>query len=288
MNYDAKLFEYEYALVCKNLPSSLVNGLSLEQHDPVDVEKAKKEHNDYLLHLVESGVKLIEISAQEEYPDCVFVEDTAVALNNKILITNPGAESRRGETLAVAASFVNHSASLGLEVFQIKDKEGAFIDGGDVCFTGREFLVGLSKRTNLKGAQELAEVFKPIGVRTCHVDEGLHLKSIMSMISPDVILIGTSPAAKNIRQQIEANSPFSDKYRFVEIDEDQSGSANILSYNGHIVYSSSFEHLYKNMEDFKNCSALKKPRTTKSLPNREFKKIDGCLTCRCVFFNKKK
>lgn len=81
----------------------------------------------------------------------MFVEDTAIALNNKILITNPGAESRRGEIQAVAATFVAHSASLGLEVFHIKNKDEAFIDGGDVCFTGREFLVGLSKRTNLKG-----------------------------------------------------------------------------------------------------------------------------------------
>lgn len=65
MNYDAQSFEYEYALVCKNLPSTLVNGLSLEEHEPVDVAKAEKEHSDYLIHLVESGVKLIEISAQE-------------------------------------------------------------------------------------------------------------------------------------------------------------------------------------------------------------------------------
>lgn len=101
------------------------------------------------------------------------------------------------------------------------------------------------------------------------------------MISPDVILIGTSQAAQEIRHQIEEKSPFADKYRFVPIDEDQSGSANILSYNGQIVCSSSFEHLYKDMEDFKNS-------TTKSLANAEFKKIDGCLTCRCVFFNKKK
>lgn len=288
MSFEAKYFEYEYALVCKNLPSTLDNGLSLDQHDPVDLATAKEEHRQYLLHLVESGLKLIEIEAQEEYPDCVFVEDTAIAMNHKILISNPGAESRRGETKAVAATFVTHSASLGLEVFQIKNKEEAFIDGGDVCFTGREFLVGLSTRTNLKGAQELAEVFKPIAVTTCQVDEGLHLKSIMSMIAPDVILIGTSPAAKNIRHQIEKKSQFADRYRFVEIDEDQSGSANILSFNGQLVYPSSFEHLYKDMEDFKNCTALKKPRTTKSLANGEFKKIDGCLTCRCVFFNKKK
>ena len=36
---------------------------------------------------------------------------------------------------------------MGLEIFEVDDPE-AIIDGGDVMFTGREFLVGLSKRTN--------------------------------------------------------------------------------------------------------------------------------------------
>jgi hypothetical protein len=101
----------------------------------------------------------------------------------------------------------------------------------------------------------------------------------MSMLLPDVFLIGTSSAAQQIRKQIEEKSPFANHYRFVEIDEDQSGSANVLAYNGRVIYSSSFEHLYKEMDDFKGM--------TRALPNKEFKKIDGCLTCRCVFFNKK-
>jgi dimethylargininase len=88
---------------------------------------------------------------RKDFPDCVFVEDTAIALDHKILITNPGAESRRGETKAVEAAFEQHSRALALEIHQIKNKEEAFVDGGDVCFTGREILVGLSKRTNLKG-----------------------------------------------------------------------------------------------------------------------------------------
>jgi dimethylargininase len=35
----------------------------------------------------------------------------------------------------------------------------ATLDGSDVLFTGREFFVGLSKRTNILGAKALASAF---------------------------------------------------------------------------------------------------------------------------------
>jgi hypothetical protein len=63
--FEAKYFQYEYALVCRNLPTTLVNGLSLEEHEPVELAKAVDEHNQYLQNLIESGIKLIEIQAQE-------------------------------------------------------------------------------------------------------------------------------------------------------------------------------------------------------------------------------
>ena len=147
----SKNFNFEFALVCKNLPSSLINGLSLTQHDPVDLNKAKEQHENYLNYLKESNVKLIEIESNEIHPDCVFVEDTAIAIDNRILITNPGAESRRGETEAVKAAFSKYAKELNLNIIEINDKEEAFIDGGDCCFTGRELLIGISNRTNVKG-----------------------------------------------------------------------------------------------------------------------------------------
>ena len=146
-----RVFKYEYALVRKTIPNSTIDGISMNDHEPVDVQKAREQHQAYLNYLRQSGLKLIELEADEAYPDCVFVEDTAVALNNRVLITNMIATTRRGETEEVHRKFEEIAGELGLEVYEIKDKEEAFIDGGDVCFTGREFLVGLTKRTNLKG-----------------------------------------------------------------------------------------------------------------------------------------
>lgn len=279
MSQVSNFFEYGYALVCNNLPSSMINGLSLEDHDPVDIPHAKKQHSNYLKNLRESGLRLIEIEPQEEFPDCVFVEDTAIALGNKIFISNPGAISRRGETLAVENKFKEHASELGLQMYGVSNKEEAFIDGGDVCFTGREFFVGLSKRTNIKGVEEMKKAFEGVPVHTCDVKEGLHLKSSLSMMGIDTILIGTSDAAQSVRKQIEQKTSFKNTYTFVEVDEDDSGSANVLFFNGNLVLSESFKHIYKEKSDFNRDK-------TKSLENSEFKKIDGCLTCRSVFFNK--
>ena len=43
------------------------------------------------------------LAADEDYPDSVFIEDTAVLSEKVAVITRPGAPSRRGEERAVAA-----------------------------------------------------------------------------------------------------------------------------------------------------------------------------------------
>ena len=86
--------KYNYALVCRNVPSSLINGLSLGEHEPVDLDKAKKHHKEYIDYLKESGLRLIEIEPDENHPDCVFVEDVAVAYKNRIYLPNLFAKTR--------------------------------------------------------------------------------------------------------------------------------------------------------------------------------------------------
>ena len=53
-----------------------------------------------------------------------------------------GHESRRGESAALRCKLIE----LGVEVVDMT--EPGHLDGGDVLFTGREFFVGLSSRTN--------------------------------------------------------------------------------------------------------------------------------------------
>ncbi|XP_010122978.1 PREDICTED: N(G),N(G)-dimethylarginine dimethylaminohydrolase 1-like, partial [Chlamydotis macqueenii] len=85
--------------------------------------------------------------------------------------------------------------SLNLNIVEMVD-ENATLDGGDVLFTGREFFVGLSRRTNQRGAEILADTFKDYAVSTVPVHDSLHLKSFCSMAGPNLIAIGSSEAAQ--------------------------------------------------------------------------------------------
>ncbi|MEJ1276910.1 hypothetical protein NN561_007822 [Cricetulus griseus] len=90
---------------------------------------------------------------------------------------------------------------LQLNIVEMKD-ENATLDGGDVLFTGREFFVGLSKRTNQRGAEILADTFKDYAVSTVPVADTLHLKSFCSMAGPNLIAIGSSePAQKALKPE---------------------------------------------------------------------------------------
>ncbi|GAA6075317.1 N(G),N(G)-dimethylarginine dimethylaminohydrolase 1 isoform X1 [Tachysurus ichikawai] len=89
----------------------------------------------------------------------------------------------------------NALMKLGLNIVEMTD-ESATLDGGDVLFTGQEFFVGLSKRTNQRGAEILADTFKDYAVSTVPVKDGLHLKSFCSMAGPGLIAIGSSESAQ--------------------------------------------------------------------------------------------
>jgi len=109
--FQSTKLNYEYALVCSDIPNTLINGLSQSSdHEPVNLQLAREQHQNYINYLKDNAnIKLIYINPNDSYPDCVFVEDCVISLDNKILITNPGAESRRGEIEIVRKLF--HSKS---------------------------------------------------------------------------------------------------------------------------------------------------------------------------------
>lgn len=91
--------QYTHAVV-RGIPASLVKeALRTSQAEvEVDLAKARREHEAYVEVLgTRLGLEVVELPADEELPDCVFVEDAAVVCGDTALITRPGAESRRRE-----------------------------------------------------------------------------------------------------------------------------------------------------------------------------------------------
>src|SRR5688572_11700181 len=69
---------------------------------PIDVTRARSEHATYEAALRELGCRVQRLAAGAEMADSVFIEDTAIVLDELAVITRPGAESRRAETQAVS------------------------------------------------------------------------------------------------------------------------------------------------------------------------------------------
>src|SRR5712692_11769047 len=72
--------------------------LTFVDRSPIDFELAKRQHEAYCAALERLDVNVTILSENESFPDCCFVEDTAVVVDELAMICSMGAQSRRGET----------------------------------------------------------------------------------------------------------------------------------------------------------------------------------------------
>ena len=155
--------------------------LTHRERQRIDYEAAADQHRQYVQLLASLGCTLVELPADDDFPDCVFIEDTAIVLDDVAVITRPGAESRRGETLAVAEALSAYRPIARVEA-------PATIDGGDVLVLDDVIYVGLSTRTNDAAVEQLRALTRrkvvPVAVHGV-----LHLKSAVTRVSRDTLLI---------------------------------------------------------------------------------------------------
>src|SRR5688572_13148530 len=71
---------------------------------PIDVARARAQHAAYEQVLSSLGCEVVRVPPAHELPDSVFIEDTAIVLEQLAVITRPGAASRQAETAAVAST----------------------------------------------------------------------------------------------------------------------------------------------------------------------------------------
>ena len=151
---------------------------------PIDLVEAQAQHRAYEEALARLGCALERVPPAMDLPDSVFIEDTAVVLDEVAIVARPGAESRRAETPAVRAALAAHRR------IEVVDPP-ATLDGGDVLRLGRVLFVGVSGRTNADGVRQLADYAAPFGYEIVAV-EGvggcLHLKSAATEADDDVVV----------------------------------------------------------------------------------------------------
>src|SRR5437764_218129 len=74
----------------------------------IDYQLAAVQHAGYRRILAECGARVEVLDANLALPDCVFVEDTAVVLDEVAIICQPGTKPRRGEVPAVESVLRNY------------------------------------------------------------------------------------------------------------------------------------------------------------------------------------
>ncbi|XP_026179244.1 N(G),N(G)-dimethylarginine dimethylaminohydrolase 1 isoform X1 [Mastacembelus armatus] len=268
---------YTHAIV-RGIPASFPKEALRSSRSEVDLAKIRGELEAYVEVLTTRlGLDVVELPADESLPDCLFVEDVAVVCGDTALITTPGPESRRREIEAMKGALKN----LNLNIVEMTD-ENATLDGGDVLFTGREFFVGLSKRTNQRGAEILADAFKDYAVSTVPVLEALHLKSFCSMGGPGLIVIGSSEPAQKALKIMQQMSDH--RYDKLTVPDDQ--AANCIYMNlpnkGHVLLHCSADEFPESVKVFEKL----KDHMLIPLHTVELAKVDGSLTCCSVLIKK--
>ena len=160
---------------------------------PIDVARAATQHRAYESCLRELGCTVVSLPVEPGLGDAVFVEDTAVVVDELAVVTRPGAASRRPETASIARALAPYRPLAAI-------RAPGVLDGGDVLRLGRRVLVGASSRSDPEGIGQLRALLAPHGytVEAVPVAGCLHLKSAVTQVAPDTVLLNPSwvdPAA---------------------------------------------------------------------------------------------
>ena len=80
-------------------------------HEPIDAALAMRQHEGYRDALRRCGADVITLDANRDHPDGVFVEDTAIVLDELAVITWPSATSRQAENEEDPLVFLRRTCS---------------------------------------------------------------------------------------------------------------------------------------------------------------------------------
>ena len=250
-----------YALIRAVSPAIARCELTHLARSPIDVGLAQQQHARYARTLASLGCRLLELAAEPDLPDSVFVEDTAVVLDEIAVMTRPGAVSRQLEVVSVAASLERWRTCVRIEA-------PGTLDGGDVLRVGRDLYVGQSGRSNAAGIAQLASAIAPFGYRTTRVPlRGcLHLKSAVTCVGPDTLLINDAWVDR-------AHWPGK---RFIPVATEEPHAANSLLVGETLLHAASAPRTRERLE----AAGLR----VVALDVSEIEKAEGGVTCCSVLF----
>ena len=229
--------------------------------EPIDLPRAQAQHEAYVRALAACGCRIVRLPAEPDLPDSVFVEDTAIVLDELAILTHPGAASRRPEVASIRSA---------LEAFRriAAIAPPATLDGGDVLLIDRRLYVGISTRSDGRAVEQLRAILTPIGyeaipvpVRGC-----LHLKSAVTRVGPDCLLV-------NARWVDASTLP---PLQRIEVHPDESHGGNALLVGQKVIYPAAFPRTRERLE--------RAGVAVESVDLSELAKAEGGVTCCSLIF----
>jgi dimethylargininase len=223
---------------------------------PIDHARAVEQHAAYERALTRLGCRVERLPDLPDLPDSVFVEDTAIVLDDIAVVARPGAESRREEVPSVVAALRAYR-----DVAFI-DPPGT-LDGGDALVEGHRVYIGASGRTNAEAVRQLAALLAPydytvvpVPVRGC-----LHLKSAVTVAADATLIV--NPDWIDV-------AAFED-VQLIHVDPSEPMAANVLRV-GHVTLCPSACPRTRARLEARGI-------TTEALDASELAKAEGALTC---------
>jgi len=222
----------------------------------IDPVLAQRQHEQYQAKLSSLGCEIIVVPTEQGLADSVFIEDTALVLDEIAVMLRPGPRSRRPELTGVESVLKRYRSLVSI-------KAPGTLDGGDLLRVDKAIFAGLSSRSNEDGIEQLRNIVSDYGysVKTVETTKCLHLKSAVSAIAPGMLLINPDWVSR---------SAFED-YELIDVDAEEAHAANALLVGKSVIYPSSF------------------PRTAGKLAGRgidvisvdlsELQKAEGAVTC---------
>jgi dimethylargininase len=223
---------------------------------PIDVEAARAQHREYVQALIKLGCEVVELPAETDLPDSVFVEDTAFILPEAAVITRPGADSRKPETESIIPALAPY-------IKLIHICEPASLDGGDVLVLGKNIYVGLSTRSNQEAVNQLNELLCDLGYTVTGVElhDCLHLKSALTRVDEKTLLIN--------KNWVDAHH--FESFNLIEVDPSEPFAANCLPVGQSIIFPTAFPKTRVKLEEA-GYNVL-------TIDISELAKAEGAVTC---------
>ena len=235
--------------------------LTHRSREEVYYEKACSQLEQYCELLGRWGVDLMPVAASDSHPDCCFVQDTAVVLDEVCVIASMGAETRLGEVAEVEKMIAPLRKIRHILL-------PATLDGGDVVQFGKRLFVGLSTRTNARGIAALAEIVECFGytIIPVVVNGGLHLTTGCGIVNDETVLL---------------NPRWLDAFAFsglrrLYVPEDEPWAANTIRVDDNVCLEEGAPQTVDLVQPYAGNIA--------TLDISEFRKAEGSLSCLSLIF----